>query len=93
MFFLVSQTIAVVLMLAEIALGIAPESEQSVLATVYELAVLIPTVAVGFRRMHDTDRSGIWLLVPVVSWFLLFADGTDGENRFGPDPKAVPQAA
>ncbi|WP_254599540.1 DUF805 domain-containing protein [Burkholderia paludis] len=58
-------------------------------AQLYNLALLIPSVAVGVRRMHDTDHSGWWLLCPVVNLVYLFIPGTVGENRFGDDPKAA----
>jgi uncharacterized membrane protein YhaH (DUF805 family) len=53
----------------------------------YQLAVLLPSLAVGVRRMHDTDRSGLWLIVPIVNLIFLCFEGNPGENRFGPDPK------
>ena len=58
------------------------------------LALLIPHLAVGFRRLHDTDRSAWWLLlgvIPLVNLVLLvffLLPGTVGDNRYGPDPKA-----
>ncbi|MFZ7235427.1 DUF805 domain-containing protein [Avibacterium gallinarum] len=61
---------------------------------VYGLATLIPSLAVRVRRLHDTDRSGWWLLIgfiPVIGFIVLFIfaclDGTQGRNRFGEDPK------
>jgi uncharacterized membrane protein YhaH (DUF805 family) len=64
------------------------------LIIVYSLGVLLPSIAVAIRRMHDTDRSGWWLLLGLVPLLgiviLVFAclPGTVGDNRFGPDPKA-----
>jgi uncharacterized membrane protein YhaH (DUF805 family) len=62
---------------------------------IYSLATLIPALAVNVRRLHDTDRSGWWLfiqLVPILGTIVLLVflatDGTKGDNRFGPDPKA-----
>jgi len=62
-----------------------------VLSIVYGLAVLIPGLAVAVRRLHDTDRSGWWLLiglVPVIGWIVLVywyaSEGTPGANQFGP---------
>ena len=59
------------------------------------LALLIPSLAVSFRRLHDTDRSAWWLLigfVPIVGAVVLLIfmllKGTEGPNRYGPDPKA-----
>lgn len=65
------------------------------LTTIFYLAMLIPLIAVAVRRMHDQDRSGWWILVPIVNIVFLFIDGTRGPNRFGPDPKGrdTPQAA
>ena len=53
----------------------------------YSLAVFLPGLAVGIRRMHDTDHSGWWILVPIVNLVFACSDGTRGSNRFGPDPK------
>jgi uncharacterized membrane protein YhaH (DUF805 family) len=61
-----------------------------VLQSLFDLAVLLPGIAVAVRRLHDIDRSGWWLLlglIPVVGeiillvWFCL--RGTQGANRFG----------
>jgi len=44
------------------------------LANIYSLATLLPALAVGVRRLHDTNRSGWWLLlwlVPVIGWIVL----------------------
>lgn len=62
------------------------------------LALMLPSIAVAARRLHDVDRSGWWMLIaftiigiiPLVYWYC--KKGTDGDNRFGPDPlEAVPQ--
>jgi uncharacterized membrane protein YhaH (DUF805 family) len=60
----------------------------------FVLAVLIPSLAVGVRRLHDTNRSGWWLLISLIPLIgaivvLVFTvlNGTRGSNRFGPDPK------
>lgn len=39
------------------------------------LATLLPSLAVGVRRLHDTDRSGWWLLLPIVPYCIAFALG------------------
>ena len=57
------------------------------LNNIYQLAILIPSIAVGVRRMHDTDHSGWWLLFPLVNLVFLVRDSQPGENRFGPNPK------
>ncbi len=58
------------------------------LSVLYSLSVLIPGIAVSVRRMHDTDHSGWWVLVPIVNFVFAVTEGSQGENRFGADPKA-----
>ena len=65
----------------------------------YVLALFIPGLAVGVRRLHDIGKSGWWLLimfVPLIGgiWLLVLfcTDSNDGENSFGPSPKAVAEA-
>ena len=62
----------------------------SVLLLLFELATLIPSIAVACRRLHDTDRSGWWQLlafIPIVGFIILLVwycqPGTQGANRFG----------
>jgi len=54
---------------------------------IYALAVFIPSIAVGVRRMHDSDRSGWWLLLPIVNIVFLCFDSQSENNRFGDNPK------
>lgn len=58
---------------------------------IVSLGLLIPGIAVGARRLHDTDRSGWWLLIgliPLIGAIVLIiwmaTEGTKGDNRFGP---------
>ena len=67
---------------------------SGIIAGIYELAFLIPTLAVGVRRLHDLGKSGFWYfisLVPVIGgiWFivLMCLDGQPGENQYGSNPK------
>ncbi|MBD2750097.1 DUF805 domain-containing protein [Microvirga sp. BT688] len=64
-----------------------------VLYLIATLALLVPSIAAGVRRLHDTDKSGWWLLlglVPFVGAIVLIVffcqRGTVGPNQFGPDP-------
>lgn len=57
------------------------------LSNLFGLAVLLPSIAVAVRRMHDTDHRGWWLLVPIVGFIFLVLDTKPGPNRFGPSPK------
>lgn len=57
------------------------------------IGLFLPMLAVSVRRLHDTDRSGWWLLlgiIPLLGDILLivwFASDSTGDNRFGPFPK------
>jgi len=60
------------LFLVLVSVGLSIVSEQ--LAAIFNLATLLPSIAAGARRLHDTDRSGWWqllVLVPVVGWIVL----------------------
>jgi len=70
------------------ALGFTAELSGSIVSTsIYQLAVFIPTVAVGVRRMHDVGKSGWFLLIPIYNIILLVSEGDRGNNYYGPDPK------
>ena len=70
----------------------------SVFTGIYSLALLLPSIAVGVRRLHDIDKSG-WMmlvgLIPLIGWIwliVLFAtEGTPGANEYGINPKEVSQ--
>lgn len=59
----------------------------------FQLFVIIPSLAVSIRRLHDSDKSGWWILLGLIpaGQFVLFIfyllDGTRGPNRHGVDPK------
>ncbi len=63
------------------------------LATVVEYLGAIFIVIQGVKRMHDVDRSGWLLIVPIVNLVAIFADGTPGPNRYGDDPKGRPSVS
>jgi len=63
-----------------------------ILTYLYMAAMFIPFLAVSIRRMHDQDKSGWFILIPIYGFILLFIEGTRGPNRFGPDPKGGDQA-
>ena len=84
MFFLINFLIAVAIGFVEGFLG-----GKGVFSNIYSLAVLLPSIAVGVRRLHDTDRSGWWLLLPIVNIVFLALNGQPSSNRFGPNPKGI----
>jgi uncharacterized membrane protein YhaH (DUF805 family) len=65
----------------------------SPISSLTSLALFLPGLAVSVRRLHDTDRSGWWVLlflIPLIGAIVLLiwycSRGTPGPNRFGPDP-------
>lgn len=61
---------------------------------VWLLLTIIPTLAISVRRLHDTNKSGLWLfvsIIPIVGNIILFIfflmKGDEGANQYGPDPK------
>lgn len=89
MFFLLTFIISFALDFIAIKLGSPVWSHHSVPGMIYQFAVLIPSIAVGVRRMHDTGHSGWWLIVPLANLVLAVTEGTRGDNKYGPDPKAL----
>ena len=71
----------------------------SILGLLYSLAVLIPGIAVGVRRLHDIGKSGWMLLIALIPligtiWLivLLATDSNPGDNKYGPNPKGIKTA-
>jgi len=72
------------------------KSGIGLLTAVFALGLLIPSLSVSVRRLHDTDRSGWWLFIgfiPLIGAIVLIVffalDSGAGTNRFGPNPKAA----
>lgn len=89
MFVLFNIIVAVVLSFIDSAAGFSSSGEAGVLSSIYQLAVFIPSLAVAVRRMHDVNKSGWFILIPIYNLILACTAGTKGENRFGPDPIAA----
>jgi uncharacterized membrane protein YhaH (DUF805 family) len=87
-------TLANVIVALVLALLIAVADIFWVLYVLYGLALIVPSIAVTIRRLHDTDKSGWWILiglVPFVGGIILLVfmciDSTRGPNQFGPSEK------
>ena len=81
-------------------LGADPVEGIGILSTIYTLGIVIPSLAVSVRRLHDTDRTGWWLLIaiiPLIGFIVLLVfmllDSTPGENKYGSNPKEAPAPA
>lgn len=89
MFFLFNFLFTMLLSIIEMMLGLG-----GILSGLYGLAVLLPTLAVSVRRLHDIGRTGWWMLlsiIPVIGLIVLLVfavfDSQPGENKYGPNPK------
>jgi uncharacterized membrane protein YhaH (DUF805 family) len=91
-------------LLASIVLGVvdgitgtySEDAGLGLLGGIYALAVFIPSIAVAMRRLHDTGRSGWWLLlalIPILGFLVLLVfmllDSEPGDNQYGPNPKVA----
>lgn len=96
-FVLFNFIITLVLIFVDAIIGtLNPQTGLGVLSGLYSLAVFIPAFAVTVRRLHDTSRTGWWLLIgfipligAIVLLVFMFLDSTSGTNEYGPDPKGV----
>jgi uncharacterized membrane protein YhaH (DUF805 family) len=66
------------------------------IGSLFSLLLLLPTVAVTVRRLHDIGKSGWWYvfgIIPLLGWFTMLLwlcrKGTEGSNRFGTNPVRV----
>lgn len=95
MFILFVVLIEIVLGIVDRALGThSTEVGIGLLGAVFALSIVIQSIAVAVRRLHDTGRSAWWLLVnllpilgSIVWLILMLLEGEHGDNRYGPDPK------
>ena len=69
---------------------------MSIISGIVNLVLLLPGLGLCVRRLHDTNRSGWWILIgfiPVVGWILLIVwfcqDSQRGSNQYGPEPNLV----
>ena len=92
MFVLVNVVISIILSLIEAF----ADPMEGVLTGIYSLLILLPCLAVGVRRLHDTGRSGWWLLlalIPIIGTIILIVfycqDSKPDENQYGLNPKTA----
>lgn len=94
MFILFTSIISVVLSIIEIVLGLEIATDIGLLSTIFTLIILIPSLSVTVRRLHDIGRTGWWVLlsfIPILGWIVLFIftllDSEAGSNKYGSNPK------
>ena len=95
LFVLFYAVVSIVATVVDVSLGLTlgGEDAMGLISTIWGLALFLPSLAVSVRRLHDTGRSGWWILlmfVPIVGMIVLIVffclGGDEGRNRFGPDP-------
>ncbi len=62
-------------------------SFSDVLGTIFTLAFLLPAISAAVRRMHDRNKAGWYVLIPLLNLYLLATPGDSGNNRFGAKPE------
>lgn len=58
-----------------------------IIGSIYSLAVLVPSIAVAIRIMHDVGKSGWYCLIPIYNLILACTEGEPNTNEYGLDPK------
>lgn len=99
MFFVFNVIATILANLIDNVLGLAGQSVYGPVSMLYALAVFLPGLALAVRRLHDTGRSGWWMLlgfIPLIGWIVLLiffvTDSQPGSNPYGPNPKDTPAA-
>ena len=76
--------------------GLTNVTAFAFLGTIYNIAVIVPSMGLLFRRLHDIGKSGWWWLiglVPFVGWIVIIVfcclDSQPGDNQYGPNPKGA----
>jgi uncharacterized membrane protein YhaH (DUF805 family) len=94
MFVLFNLIALVVLSFIESAIGLSSQNGYGILTGLYTLAIILPLIALAVRRLHDTGRSGWWILIglvpligPIVLIVFYVTDSQPGSNEYGPNPK------
>jgi uncharacterized membrane protein YhaH (DUF805 family) len=94
MFILITTIISIVLTIVDMVLGLDITEDTGLLSGLFSLILIIPSLSVTFRRLHDIGKSGWWILlsfIPIIGWLVLFIfsvlDSQSGTNKYGPNPK------
>ena len=94
-FILFSMIVSIILTILDVIFGTLSPTGTGLFSGIYSLAVFIPALAVGARRLHDIGKSGWWQLIaiiPLIGIILLivwFATDSKEDNQYGTNPKAV----
>lgn len=91
-FVLVNFCISIILSVLDATIGMG----FGFIGTLFSLAILLPSIAVAVRRLHDIGKEGWWILIgliPIIGWIILLyfyiQDSEAGANAYGPNPKGI----
>ena len=96
MFTFINFLVVIAIVTIEIMAGLYDfDRGYGILTGIYNLVLFIPALAISVRRLHDTNKSGWFLLVnliPVIGSIIILVfcckEGDQGTNKYGPNPKA-----
>lgn len=98
-FVLFNIIVSIILFAIDVAMAGGQASQHAgvgILSLIYGLAAFLPGLAVSVRRLHDTNRTGIWILIalvpligPLVLLVFFLIDSDPNENEYGANPKAA----
>ena len=98
-FALFNLLVAIAAGILDAILGTDFDTGSGLIGVLASLALLLPSLAAGVRRLHDTSRSGWWILIgliPIIGWIILivfYVQDSHPDNQYGPNPKGVPAPA
>lgn len=96
MFILFTLIFSIVLTIIDTVAGLEIAEDMGILSTLFSIILIIPTLSVTVRRLHDVGKSGWWVLIsliPIIGFIVLLVftvkDSESKTNNFGPNPKAA----
>lgn len=86
MFFLTNALIIIGLVVIDSSVLGNNDPQKSVLVSLYNLATIVPYLAIAVRRTHDVGKSGWFVLIPLYNLILLISSGDNNQNKYGSVP-------
>jgi uncharacterized membrane protein YhaH (DUF805 family) len=66
--------------------GAPSTGKVGLMGTIYSFLVLVPSIAIAARRLHDAGLTGWFMLIPIYNIFLYCRESDPGDNQYGPNP-------
>ncbi len=95
-FFFVNFVISMVLSYMDTFVSGSSFTGAGYLSSIFSLIILLPSLGVSVRRLHDIGKSGGWIFITIILfigwiWILILwaTEGNSGSNEYGPDPKGI----